>query len=176
MGAFFSLFLVTDVEPPSLVVGAVAGGSDLGVLALVAAAGHPGFQVVLAVGRPAQVAGGRVDHLVGHFQLVEDPTFQLAEVFQHRVALFGGSEGEHFHLGELMDAKQPARGPAVRAGFGAEAMADAAELERQLLLLKHLPGHQPAQGNLGRGHQAQVGVFDAVDLRLRPPGNEADAL
>ena len=60
------------------------------------------------------------------------------------------------------------------AGFGAEAMADAAELQRQALGIDRLAGQHPAERDLGRGHQAQIGVFDAVDLRLRPAGNEAD--
>ena len=38
------------------------------------------------------------------------------------------------------------------------------------------PGQQAAQRDLGRGHQAQVAVRDAVDLRFRAAGNEADAL
>ncbi len=47
--------------------------------------------------------------------------------------------------------------------------------ERQRLGVDGLPGQHAAQGDLGRGHQAQVAVFDAVDLRFRPAGNVADA-
>ncbi len=74
-----------------------------------------------------------------------------------------------------MDAEQAAGRPAVGAGLGAETMADAAELDRQPLGVDRLPGQHSAQGDLGRGHQAQVGVLDAVDLRFRPAGNVADA-
>ena len=88
----------------------------------------------------------------------------------------GQREGEHLDLGELVDAVQPAGGPAVGPGLGAEAMADAAELDRQRLGVERLPGQQAAQGDLGRGDQAQVAVLDAVDLRLRPAGNVAGAL
>ena len=88
----------------------------------------------------------------------------------------GQREGEHLDLGELVDAVQPAGGPAVGAGLGAETMADAAELQRQRFGVEDLAGQHAAQRDLGRGHQAQVAVLDAVDLRLRPAGNEADAL
>ena len=39
-----------------------------------------------------------------------------------------------------------------------------------------LAGVQAAERDLGRGDEVQVAVLDAVDLRLRPAGNEADAL
>ena len=39
-----------------------------------------------------------------------------------------------------------------------------------------LAGVQAAERDLGRGDQVQVVVLDAVDLRLRPARNEADAL
>ena len=75
-----------------------------------------------------------------------------------------------------MHAIQPAGRPAVGAGLGAEAMADAAVLERQSLFFQDLVGQHAAQRDLGRGHQAQVAVGDAVDLRLRAARHEADAL
>ena len=39
-----------------------------------------------------------------------------------------------------------------------------------------LAGVQAAERDLGRGDEVQVVILDAVDLRLRPAGNEADAL
>ncbi len=69
---FFALVLVADVEPAGLVVGAVRRAGHFAVFARLAAAGHPGFEVELAIGRAAQVAGGGVDHVIGHAQAVED--------------------------------------------------------------------------------------------------------
>ena len=86
---------------------------------------------------------------------------ELAEVVVHRVALLGQREGEHLDLRELMDAVQPARGPAGGAGLGAEAVADAAELDRQLFGVEHLAGVQAAERDLGRGDEAQV-VFSTL--------------
>ena len=86
------------------------------------------------------------------------PAFQAAEIFEHRVALVRQREGEHLHLGELMDAIQPAGGPAVGPGLGAETVADAAELDGQLFGVEDLLGQMPAERDLGRGDQAQVGV------------------
>ena len=94
----------------------------------------------------------------------------------HVLALLGQREREHLDLGELVHAIQAARGPAGRARLGAETVADAAQLDRQLLGLDDLPCIQAAERDLGRGHQIQVMILDAVDLRLRPAGNEADAL
>ena len=51
--AFLARRFVTDVEPAGLVIGAVAGASYLAKLPILAAAGHPRFQVELAIGGPA---------------------------------------------------------------------------------------------------------------------------
>ena len=75
-----------------------------------------------------------------------------------------------------MHAIQPAGRPAVGAGFGAVAMADAAVFERQAVFFQHLVGQQAAERDLGRGHEAQVAVGDAIDLRFRAARREADAL
>src|SRR5215208_348317 len=53
---------VADGEPAGLVVGGVRRACHL---AEIAAARHPGFQVVLAVGGAAEIAGTDVDHAVG---------------------------------------------------------------------------------------------------------------
>ena len=55
-------------------------------------------------------------------------------------------------------------------------MAQTAEFQRQIFRIDRLVGEESAQRDLGRRHQAQVAAFDAIDLRLRPAGNEADAL
>jgi len=89
--------------------------------------------------------------------------------------LLGQGEGEHLDLGELVDAEESAGLTPVGPGLGAEAMAHAAELDGQLLGVEDLPGQHPAQRDLGRGHQAQIGPLDAVDLGLRAARKEADA-
>ena len=93
----------------------------------------------------------------------------------HRLALLGRREGEHLHLRELMHAIEPARGPAVGAGLGAEAVADAAELERQLVSLEDPLVERAAERDLGRRHEREVAVGDRVDLRLGAAGHEAGA-
>ena len=107
----------------------------------VAAAGHPRFQVELAIRRPAQVAGGDIEHAIRNAQAVEDFAFQVAEVVVHVLALLGQREREHLDLRELMHAIQPARRPARRARLGAKAMADAAQLDRQLFGFDDLRRH-----------------------------------
>ena len=84
-----------------------------------------------------------------------------------RLALLRRAEGEHLDLGELVDAVQAARVAARRPGLGAEAVRQADVLERQSRLVEDLVAVHAAERDLGRGDQAQVGVGDAVDLRLR---------
>ena len=87
-----------------------------------AAAGHPGFEVVLAVGRPAEVAGTGVDDVVRQPEPLKDRLLDPQDVLVQRVALLRRAEREHLNLGELVDAIQAARVPAWRARFGAEAV------------------------------------------------------
>ena len=165
-----------DVQPPRLVVGAVRGAGDFTPFAPFAASRHPGLEVELAVRRPAQVAGGRVDDAVGNPQLVEDLALQLAQLLVHGVALIRQREGEHLDLRELVNAVDAARGPAVGTRLGAEAVADAAQLDRQRIGVERLVGVEPAERDLRGPDQAEFGVFDAVDLRLRPARQETDAV
>ena len=77
-----------------------------------AAAGHPGFEIELAVRRAAQVARGDIEHPVRDPQAVEDFALQIAEVIVHVLALFRQREGEHLDFCELMDSVKAPRGPA----------------------------------------------------------------
>ena len=92
------------------------------------------------------------------------------------IALLGECEGKHFHLRELMDTIEPARGPAMGASLGAEAVANPAEAQGQLRGLEDPLVHRPAEGDLGGGHERQVAPGDRVDLRLRAPRHEAGPL
>ena len=57
--------LVADVEASGLIIGAIRRAGDLAVLAGLAAAGHPGLEVELAIGRAAEVARADVEHAIG---------------------------------------------------------------------------------------------------------------
>ena len=94
----------------------------------------------------------------------------------HRRALLGKCEGKHLHLRELVHAVEPTGGPAVSAGLGAEAVADAAELERQFGRLEDPLVIGAAERDLRGGDQREVGVVDRVDLCLWAAGHEARAL
>src|SRR5271166_716194 len=52
---------VADVQTSGLVIGAVGGTGHLAVLAGRAATGHPGFEVELAVGGPAEITGADIE-------------------------------------------------------------------------------------------------------------------
>ena len=49
-------------------------------------------------------------------------------------------------------------------------MADAAILERQFLGFEDFVREHAAQRNLGRRHQAQIAIGNAIDLRLGAAG------
>ena len=76
LGSLLAFGLVANLEPAGLIVGAVACASDFAKLAAIAAAGHPGFEIELAIGRPTEVTCCRVDDAIVDSQLVEDATFQ----------------------------------------------------------------------------------------------------
>ena len=97
-------------------------------------------------------------------------------MIEHGVALIGQREGEHLDLRELVHAIEPPRSPPRGAGFRAEAVADPAQLDRQLLSLDDLAREQATQRDFGGGDQVQIGVLDTVDLGFRPAGNVARAL
>src|SRR5438445_178252 len=83
-----------------------------------AAAGHPGFQVVLAVRRAAEVAGAGVDDVIREAKALEDALLDGEQFQVQRFALLRRAEGEHLDLRELVDTVQ-ALGVAPRsAGLG----------------------------------------------------------
>ena len=94
----------------------------------------------------------------------------------HRLAFLGLREGKHLHLRELMHAVEAAGGLAVGPGLGAEAVADAADLERQFVGLEDPLVKRAAERDLGRGDEREVGAGDRVDLRLVATRHEARAL
>src|SRR2546426_3633187 len=59
--SFFTLFADADIQPPRLVVSAIAGAGHFAKLAGLAAAGHPSLQIELAISRSAQIAARRID-------------------------------------------------------------------------------------------------------------------
>src|SRR5207302_1590346 len=108
-----------------LVIGAIGRAGDLAVIAVLTAAGHPGFEVVFAVGRAAEVAGAGVDDVVREAEPLEDALLHAADFLVNRVALFRRAEREHLDLGELLHAIQAARIAAGGPGLGAEAVRQA---------------------------------------------------
>src|SRR5215213_4876785 len=89
-----------DREPAGLVVGGVRGACHL---AEIAAARHPGFEVVLAVSGPAEVARTNVDHAVGQAEALEDTLLYSDHLLVHVLRLVRGGERKHLDLGELVD-------------------------------------------------------------------------
>ena len=139
-------------------------------------AGHPGLQVELAIGRAAQVAGGRIDHAIGNAQPVEQPALQAREAGPSIASLSSGSVKANIStLVNWWTRNSPRVARPWAPASVRKQWLMPQSLMRQPLGVERLAGQHPAEGDLGRGHQAQVGVLDAVDLRLRPAGNEADA-
>ena len=167
---------VADRQTAGLVVGAVGGACHLSPFPLLAAPRHPGLEIKLPVRRPAEIAAGRIDHPIGDPQAVEELALEFEELLVQSIALLGQREGKHLHLRELMDTIEPARGPAMGASLGAEAVADPAEAQGKLRGLEDPLVHRPTEGDLGGGHERQITSGDRVDLRLRAPWHEAGSL
>src|SRR5919205_3090574 len=106
-----------DPESAGLVVGGVGGA---GYFPVVGAARHPGFEVVLAVGGAAEVAGADVHDAVREAEALEDLLLDLHHFVVERLGLFRCREGEHLYLGELVDAVEAAARTAVGAGLRPE--------------------------------------------------------
>src|SRR6266702_6258891 len=64
--------LVADIESAGLIVGAVGSAGDFAVFAPFASTGHPGLEVILAIGGTSQIAGARVDDLIRQAQSLEN--------------------------------------------------------------------------------------------------------
>ena len=171
--SLFALDLETRVQTARLVVRAVRRARDFAVRV---ATGHPRFDIVFAIRGTAEVSRRRVDDLVGNFEFVEDFALDSEELLMERFALFRTAEDEHFDFGELVNAIESARGATRGARFRTEAVADAAELQRELLRVDRLVGEKTAEGDLRRRDKAQVGVFDRIDLRFVAARNVTGAL
>ncbi len=70
-GSLLARGAIADIQPAGLIIGAVRRAGHFAVFAVLAAAGHPGFEIELAVGRPAQVARADVEHAEGDAQRLE---------------------------------------------------------------------------------------------------------
>ena len=171
--SFFALDAVTGVQAARLVVGAVRRAGNF---AVTAASRHPGFEVVFAVGRAAEVAGRGVDDAIRDFKAVENVAFKLQKLLVQRFALFRKAEREHFDLRELVNAVQTARRSTGRARFGAEAVADPAKAHRKLFRVDRLVREETAEGDFRRRDEAKVAVFNRVDLRFVAARDIAGAL
>src|SRR5262249_28275989 len=122
--------LVAAVETASLVVCAIRRAGDLAILATLAATRHPGSQADLATRGASQVAAAGGDDLIRQAQTLKDLLFNVQQFLMDALALVRRGEGEHLHLGELVNAIQPARVAARCAGFGAETVRQADVLLR----------------------------------------------
>ena len=171
--SLFALDLETRVQTARLVVRAVRRARDFAVRV---ATRHPRFDIVLAIRGAAEVSRRRVDDLVGNFEFVEDFALDSEELLMERFALLRTAEDEHLDLGELVNAIESARGATRGARFRTEAVADAAELQRELLRVDRLVGEKSAEGDFRRRDEAQVGIFDRIDLRFVPARNVTGSL
>uniref|UniRef100_A0A182TPM4 Uncharacterized protein n=1 Tax=Anopheles melas TaxID=34690 RepID=A0A182TPM4_9DIPT len=140
-----------NAEPPGLIVRAVAAAR---YLAVHGAARHPRLDVVLPVGRCAQLARWHVEQEKVQPELVEQLHLDGPELLQHGRRLAGLADGEHFHLRELMhpiDALLLLQG----GRFRPIAAADSHQLLRQPVRWQDATGQIPCQRHLRRAGQAQ---------------------
>ena len=124
---------VADGEAPGLVVGGVGGA---GHFAEVVPSRHPGFQVILAVGGPAEVAGADVYHPERQAETLEDPLLYADHLLVDLLGLLRRGEGEHLDFRKLVDPIETPARPAVGTRFGAEAVRESGVAERELELIQ----------------------------------------
>src|SRR5262245_12481874 len=129
-GALVLGTLEADAQAAGLKVGAVGSAGDFAIFAGLAAGGHPGFQVELAIGGAAEVARAGVDDVIGKAQALEDRLLDGEQFLVDPVRLVGRAEDEHLDFRELVDAEQAARVAAGSAGLRAEAVRQADVLDR----------------------------------------------
>src|SRR5215204_2001327 len=130
-----AFFAVADGESAGLVVGGVRRARHL---AEMVAAGHPGLQVVLAVGGTAEVAGTDIDHAVGQAEALEDTFFYSYHLLVHILRLFGRGKRKHLDFGELVDPVEAAASAAVGARLRAKAVGEACVAHGEVSLLDYL--------------------------------------
>ncbi len=113
-----------DVQSTRLIVGAVRCTGDFTELATVASAGHPGFDVELAIGRATEISRGGIDHAVVNAKSLEDLFFDTKDLSMQGVGIFQVRPGvtEHFHLCKLVDSVDSLASSTSRSGFGSEAV------------------------------------------------------
>src|SRR5215472_4344523 len=126
-----------DAQASCLVVRTVRRTRDLAVRTRFAPSGHPRFEVELAVGGSAEVAGRDVHHAVGDLELLVDFFLEHHQVLVHGLGVLWPREGEHLHLRELMDPVKTFALAPVRSGLGAEAVREPRELQGELLLVEN---------------------------------------
>ena len=159
------------VEPPRLVVRAVAAAGELPVALL---AREPRLAVELLRRRGAEVAGGDVHHLVRDAEALQD---RLLGREDHQVlgrALLRRAEAEHLDLVELVHAQDAARVAAGGAGLAAEAGRIACVADRERGLVEELLHVHRRQRDLAGADEA-VAVHRLVDLGA-VGGEEAGAV
>src|ERR687894_767360 len=122
-----AVLAVPDLQPSRLVVGGVGSAGDLTVGV---AAGHPRFEVVLAVGGPAEITRADVHDPVREAKALKDLLFDAEHLLVHGVGLLGGGEAEHLDLGKLVNPVEATARAPVGAGLGAETVGEAGEPER----------------------------------------------
>ena len=104
MRALFTRLLVADVQPASLIVGAVGCAGDLAPFARITATRHPCFQIKFSIGRASKITRRGIDYSIGHANRIKQIAFDLAKFVMHGIALFRQRERKHLDLRELVDS------------------------------------------------------------------------
>ena len=86
---FGALSSEANLESARLKVCAVRGARDLSPVATIPAAGHPGLEVELAIGRGAEIARCDFDHSVRDLESIEDALFDPQQLLMLGFGIFG---------------------------------------------------------------------------------------
>ncbi|MPM92560.1 hypothetical protein SDC9_139695 [bioreactor metagenome] len=169
------LILVANGERTSLIVGAVAGGCNLTVLAFITTARHPRFDVELSVGRCSEVSCAGINHAVGEAKIAEDFLFNGKQNLMVCIRLLRKAVDEHLQFGELVYSIQTLGVLACSSGFPAETVGESRHLDGEIILIENLAGVVATESNLCSPDQTGAGSLEGVDIAFFPTRVEPDA-
>src|SRR6267143_2147541 len=152
-------FAGADVEPPLLVVRAVAAADYLSVVSLPR---EPGLDVVLLCRYGADVPRTDIHDPIRDLKSAVDRLAVRSELLVPRPAVLGSTENELLDLVELMHAEQAFRVDAVPADLPSETRTRAGQRDWQAALLEDLIHEHRAHRVLRRRDEVEVLAFDLV--------------
>mmetsp|Transcript_6873 Transcript_6873/g.25005 ORF Transcript_6873/g.25005 Transcript_6873/m.25005 type:complete len:280 (-) Transcript_6873:614-1453(-) len=161
--AINSVRSVLDVQASRLVIRTVGSARNLTVSFQ---SGHPRLDVVLSVSRCAQIFRRHVQYLEVEPEFLKHLSLNPNQLLVKGVRLLRSGNNEHFHFAKLMQSIHTASLRTRSSSFGTEAMTERSHLDGKLSFVDNLIHVDTTKKQFRGTRHAQVGVFNAIDLRV----------